>query len=343
MTVMSVLGPLERSALGRVLVHEHLVISQDGEALDPNAGPDRAEILAIAVDQLQKLKDHGVGTIVDPCPIELGRDPEFYAEASQRSGVNVVFATGFYMEAMGLPHYWRARDKEEITELYLKELTDGVGSTGLRPGIIKAATGMEVTNNEVKCLSAAATAQREVGCAIITHTEHSRNGDRQQEIFAENGGNLAQVLIGHQDEHASAKPLIELARRGTFVGVDRVGLTSLASDESRADIVAGVVKAGFAKRICLSHDCVCTLTAPKFPFAAPWEHRPKDLNEFRAKQKPMTYMFTDFLPMLADRGVGAQDMEVILRENPARLLAGEPTAAEQGKASAARQATPAAT
>ena len=120
MTVMSVLGPLERSALGRVLVHEHLVISQDGEALDPNAGPDRAEILAIAVDQLQKLKDHGVGTIVDPCPIELGRDPEFYAEASQRSGVNVVFATGFYMEAMGLPHYWRARDKEEITELYLK-------------------------------------------------------------------------------------------------------------------------------------------------------------------------------------------------------------------------------
>jgi phosphotriesterase-related protein len=318
-----VAGALAPSELGRTLVHEHVVISLPGEALDPTAPPDRREIVAMAVDELQKLKDHGVATLVDPCPIELGRDPELYAEVSQRSGINIVFATGFYMEAMGIPAYWRARDAEEIAELYLKELTDGVGRTGLRPGVIKAATGLEVTAAEARCLAGAAKAQSQAGCAIITHTEHSRHGERQQEIFAENGADLSRILIGHQDEHPTPDPLLRLAERGTFVGVDRVGTESLAPDDTRADNVAALVKAGFGNRVCLSHDCVCTLTAPRFPFALPPERRPKNVLEGWAKaRKPLTHIFTDFAPRLAARGVDADALDQILRDNPRRLLAG---------------------
>jgi phosphotriesterase-related protein len=323
MGVMSVTGPVDGAELGRTLVHEHIVIGAEGQHLDPAAAPDRREIAERAVDQLQKLKAHGVASIVDPCPIELGRDPELYAEVSERSGVRIIFATGFYWEGFGIPSYWRARDAEEIADLYLKELSDGVGATGLRPGVIKCATGPEVTAQEEKCLTAAGKAQRQAGCAIITHTEGSRQGDRQQDIFAAAGADLSRVMIGHQDQHKTPDPLIALAERGTFVGVDRIGIEIFNSDEVRADNVAAVVKAGFGHRICLSHDCVCAVSSPRLPFAVPLERRPKDVVVWAQNLKPMTHLLSDFVPRLRERGVSEAEVDVILRDNPRRLLTGE--------------------
>jgi phosphotriesterase-related protein len=323
MNVMSVTGLVKAEDLGRTLVHEHVVISVPGEELDPAFAPDRREILALATDQLQKLKDHGVTAFVDPCPIELGRDPELYAEVSQRSGVKIIFATGFYYEGFGgLPAYWRARDPDEIADFYLKELHDGVGRTGLRPGVIKAATGLEVTPAERRCLAGAAMAQQQSGAAIITHTENSRHGDVQQDIFAENGADLSRVLIGHQDEQTSAEPIRKLAERGTFVGMDRIGLM-LASDETRADHVASLVRDGFSRNVCLSQDCVCAMTAPRLPFRMPATARPDNVQKWWTEMsKPYTYVLTHFVPMLKARGVSDADIEVMLRDNPRRLLAG---------------------
>src|SRR3954467_7172210 len=176
-TVQTVTGPAESADLGRTLVHEHIRISYAGEELDPTYSWDRAETVARAVDKMGELLDAGFRTFVDPCPIELGRDPELYAEISSRSGMRIVCTTGFYTEHLGsgLPFYWRARDPEEIAELYVQELTNGIGSTGIRPGAIKAATGLEVTPAERRCLAGAAQAQRATGVGIITHTENSRH------------------------------------------------------------------------------------------------------------------------------------------------------------------------
>jgi predicted metal-dependent phosphotriesterase family hydrolase len=51
-------------------------------------------------------------------------------------------------------------------------------------------------------------------------------------------------MIGHQDEQKSAPPIAALAANGTFVGIDRVGLESLASDDHRADMVAELISGG---------------------------------------------------------------------------------------------------
>lgn len=321
MQVMGVTGPIAAGDLGRTLVHEHIIIGMPGQELDPTQGPDRREIVAMATDKLQELKARGVATIVDPCPIELGRDPELYAEVSDRSGVRIVFATGFYYEASGIPLYWRARDKQEIADLYLHELENGVGKTGLRPGIIKAATGLEVTPLERTVLGAAAIAQRAADCAIITHTEHSRHGDLQQAIFAENGADLGRVLIGHQDEQAECGPIRALAERGTFVGIDRIGLEIFAPDERRADHVVALVKAGFGRQVCLSQDCICALASPRFPFPLPPGVRLAPA-EFLARTKPLSYVVTGFAELLRQRGLTEAELDIILRDNPRRLLTG---------------------
>ena len=329
-TVQTVTGPVDAADLGRTLVHEHIRISYYGEELDPNYAWDRAETVERAVDKMGELLDAGFRTFVDPCPIELGRDPELYAEISSRSGMRIVCTTGFYTEHLssGLPFYWRARDPEEIAELYVRELAEGIAGTGgIRAGAIKAATGVEVTPAESRCLTGAALAQREVGCAIITHTENSKHGDVQQDLFADGGADLGRVLIGHQDEQTDVAPIRKLAERGTFVGVDRIGLEILAPDERRADHVATLVREGFTSHVCLSQDHICALTAPRSSFWVPPENRDgaavrREEIAWQVWQRPYTYILTDFVPRLLERGVTDADLETIFVDNPRRLLAG---------------------
>lgn len=328
-TVQTVTGPVDASDLGRTLVHEHIRISFPGEELDPAYSWDRAETVARAVDKMQELLDAGFRTFVDPCPIELGRDPELYAEIAERSGMRIVCATGFYMgqDGQGLPAYWRARDPEEIAELYVGELEQGIGGTGIRPGIIKAATSAEVLDAERRTLTAAGMAQRATGVAIITHTEHSLHGDVQQELFAAAGADLGRVLIGHQDEQTDVAPIRALAGRGTFVGIDRIGLEGLAPDTRRADHVAALVREGFGGHVCLSQDHICSLPAPKSGWYLPPARREAlaarraDM-EWQMSGRPYTYVWTDFVPLLRERGVTDEDVERIFVENPRRLLAG---------------------
>jgi len=328
-TVQTVTGPVDASDLGRTLVHEHIRISWPGEELDRTYAWDRADAVARAVDKMAELIDAGFRTFVDPCPIELGRDPALYAEIAQKSGMQMICTTGFYTEhgGTGLPYYWRGRDPEEIADHYVAELREGIGDTGIRPGAIKAATGFEVTPAERRVLTGAALAQRETGVAIITHTENSRHGDVQQDLFDSSGADLSRVLIGHQDEQEDVAPIRKLAERGTFVGIDRVGLELLAPDDRRVDHVVTLVREGLASHVCLSQDHICTLTAPRTPIYVPPERRDarasmREAIDWQVWKRPYTYLVTDFVPRLVERGVTDADVETMLVDNPRRLLAG---------------------
>jgi len=150
----------------------------------------------------------------------------------------------------------------------------------------------------------------------------------QQDIFESSGADLARVLIGHQDEQDDVAPLRKLAERGTFVGIDRVGLELLAPDERRADHVATLVLEGLTRHVCLSQDHICTLTAPRRSIYVPPERRDtraamQDDIDWQVWKRPYTYLVTDFVPRLLERGVTDADVETMLVDNPRRLLAGE--------------------
>jgi phosphotriesterase-related protein len=94
--VHTVTGTCSTAALGMTLMHEHLLVGWPGWEAD--AALDRAtrrEHARRCVDRLAELYDLGVRTLVDPCPIDLGRDVEFMAEVAQASRVHIVCATGF--------------------------------------------------------------------------------------------------------------------------------------------------------------------------------------------------------------------------------------------------------
>src|SRR5437870_13786574 len=102
-TVQTVTGPVASGELGTTLMHEHLMIGWPGwEAEAPADRAARREHAKRCVDRMLELRDLGLATFLDPCPIDLGRDVELFAVVSQASGVRIVGASGLYNEVLGV-------------------------------------------------------------------------------------------------------------------------------------------------------------------------------------------------------------------------------------------------
>ena len=326
MNVQTVTGPIPVEGLGRTLMHEHLFIAFPGAEFDPLAVFDRAAFIQEAVRRLKQLREEfGVRSFVDPCPIELGRDVAMMAEISERSGMNIVCTTGFYFEEMGLPAYWRTRTVDEIAELYMHEITHGIGATGIKAGAIKVATGAPVvTGLEKKCLAAACIAQLATGVPIITHTQDGVGGPEQQALFAEAGVAAHRCLIGHCCGNADPAYHRRIVDGGSYIGFDRIGILRLQPDEVRADNLAALVKSGHRAQIMMSQDRFCGWLGKFARQVLPQEQA--RIDALRAQGQwppPYSYLFTDFLPMLGARGVNQADIASMLEDNPRRFFAGE--------------------
>jgi phosphotriesterase-related protein len=305
-------GQIGYSELGRTLIHEHVLVGMPGWNLDLKAPKFvRSEAMARAVDRLQELRSHDCKTIVDPCPMDLGRDVEFVAEVAQRSGVNIVCATGVYNEAEGIPYTFRSMPRAEIVELYVKEITEGVGETGVKAGVIKIATGHDPASAyEQKMIGVAAEASRLTGVPIISHTNIASHGHEQVDIVEAHGGHANCMVVGHSGDRDDHAYQASIAERGAFVGLDRFGLEMILPDELRMKNLIEMVRAGHRDRILVSQDhplCLLGRMGPDLAAIAPvWS---------------ITHIFEHILPRLADLGLASEDVEAILVQNPRALFA----------------------
>ncbi len=318
-TVQTVTGAVRPAALGRTLVHEHVLVGYPGWSLDPFAPPYvRAEAMTRAVDQLQELRDLGVGTFVDPCPMDLGRDVEFLAELAQKSRMQIVCTTGAYFEAEGITHTFRHLPIEEITAIYIKEITEGVGDTGIRAGAVKIATGAHrVSEYERKLVQAGARAARETGVPLISHTQEASCGHDQIDLVTGEGVPADRLLVGHSDGIDDHDYHRSLAERGAFVGFDRFGITVILPDEVRVKNVLKLAASGHLRNILLSHDSVVCWQGRPVPFA----NRYEDLLGFLPDWRP-TSILTKIVPQLREGGLSETDVATILVDNPRRFFAG---------------------
>lgn len=326
MKVQTVTGAIDVGSLGRTLMHEHLFIAFPGAEYDPTAVFDRGAFVTEAAKRLRQLREeHGVRSFVDPCPIELGRDAALIREIAERSEMQVICTTGFYFEAMGLPVYWRARTTEEIAELYIREITEGIGNTGVRAGAIKVATGEpEITALEMKFLDAACIAQKATGVPIITHTQDGYGAPDQIAAFAGNGVQPHKCLIGHCCGNADPAYHKQVVDAGVYIGFDRIGMVRFQPDEVRADNLVRLVRTGHRSQIMMSQDRHCGWFGKLARQVSAEEQARMDALKAVGKwPPPYTHLFTDFLPKLRERGLADADIFSMLDDNPRRFFEGE--------------------
>lgn len=316
-TMNSVLGPVETADLGFTLIHEHLLIGWAGWEWDQLAAINRKEEISKAVDMLQELRGLGVQTFVDPCAIDMGRDPEFMAEASDRSGMTIIAATGLYHSELGIPPYYQGLTEEQLTEQFVSDITDGMMGTDIKAGIIKNATNAhEVTEQEEKVHRASAMAQAATGVPIITHTDEAGPmGVAQLDLYESRNANVHGIAIGHSCGNGNIPYLLSVIERGAYLAFDRFGFGLSASDDIRVAALLGLLGLGHADRLLLGHDSVSTfLSRGGF-------EPPPEIAEKLANWNP-THLIKNIFPRLKEAGISQETIDIMTIHNPRRYFEG---------------------
>ncbi|MCB0944150.1 MAG: phosphotriesterase, partial [Mycobacterium sp.] len=218
-TVQTARGPIPTTDLGVVLMHEHVfVLSPEIIANYPEGWGDEAAREADAVEKLNALKAVGVDTIVDPTVIGLGRYIPRIQRVAAQTDLQIVVATGVYTYN-DVPMYFHFTGPgtgmggpETMTDLFVRDITEGIAGTGVKAAILKCATDEPgVTPGVERVLRAVAQAHVRTGVPITTHTHAgTRRGLEQQRIFAEEGVDLTRVIIGHSGDTTDLDYLEEL-------------------------------------------------------------------------------------------------------------------------------------
>ena len=314
-TVNSVLGPLDTSDLGFTLSHEHILETSAGIQQIYPEFVDRDGAIAEAVVRLREVYEAGVRTLVDVTTIDLGRDIRLLEQVSRESGVNIICATGTWLD---IPRaFWEA-DPDDVAALYVREIEEGIEGTGIKAGIIKVANDRGGVTPEAEIiLRAAARAQERTGVPISTHTwAAERIGYAQLDIFEDEGVDLSRVYIGHSNDSTDMDYLTGLVGRGAWLGLDRTPggfVPETPGWEVRTRTIKQLIDAGVSDRIMLSHD---------------WSIDSgiigKESTRLYHENNPDGFLFISrhVLPRLTEMGVSDETIRAMMVDNPRRFFEG---------------------
>jgi phosphotriesterase-related protein len=315
--VRALLGdlPPEKLASGAVLFHEHLSYDNDffaklasentprpGSPLAPPLPvPNMMEDLDWMIEEVQAAAKEGVSCIVDGGHADMGTDVEFLRLLSRRSGMPIVKGGGYYRQLTYPPRIAKMAESELVEELVRHAHDERWGAFG------EIGTSDEITPDERKMLRAVGKAHVRTGLPIFSHTANGKAAMQQLDIFEAEGVDFDHLVIGHMCCYFDPNPWREvhaaIAKRGAYVGFDRVGGEQAAADRPRVDMVMAFLEGGYEHRALLASD---------FSF------RPSSK---RGGGGGIARAVTKFVPMLRERGAAEDVLRRILVDNPRRFLA----------------------
>ena len=337
-TVVTVLGPISPSELGLTLTHEHLYIdttpgyhsdTRDGMQLnwataaqarwDGRSFPENVRLtdLDLVISELAPFREAGGRTIVDVTPVSLTRNPEALAEISRRSGVHVVMGGSYYTERAHPPKL-AGMSIDALAAEFIAEIRNGVGETGIRPGIMgEIGTSDPVTDRELEVLRAHAIAHRETGVPLTIHqAPWARHGHRILDALSMEGIDLGRVVLGHMMVIDDFEYQCSLLDRGVILSYDYLGSDHAIftygvdvppghyppNDYDVISAVGKLAEAGYLDQLLISGDIGERI-------------RMRAYGSWGYGHIPM-----HVVPLMRALGFGAEDVDTIVVKTPARLL-----------------------
>jgi len=350
--VDTVLGPISPDSLGITLPHEHVFIDLSSfRLIKPEEGslkflvdaPVRMENLGVlrknplvSRDNL-KLDDVHVAekelldfakcngkSVVDMSVIGMGRNPLGLREVSKETGVNILASTGWY-RVESHPSYVKDKSIEDLKEIMVKELKEGIGDTGVRAGVIKCACTQPAPFHpqEKKVLQAAAQAQSETHAGLTVHPTLTAVpnmplptvAEAYLDVYEKEGGDPKKFYLSHsgntlfdRDYH---KRLLERGITLVFefgsvayggIGILYYGGIKVPSELDKIRAVVELCRIGYDKQIMLSHDVCMKIMLKKYGGYG------------------YSHVLESVVPILEIEGVTKKQIRNMLVENPKRIL-----------------------
>jgi phosphotriesterase-related protein len=231
---------------------------------------------------------------------------------------------GYYVDA-AQPDNINEMDQNDISQEIIRDIQVGVGSTGIKTGIIgEIGCTWPLKPNELKVLKASAQAQSETGASILIHPGRDENAPIEiLDILIDSGADISRVIMGHLDRTVDTIRTLEkiadteiadteIADTGCVLEWDLFGNEvsfyppsdfDMPSDAQRLNFIRHMIDNGLADRIVISHD-ICT------------KHR---LVKYGGHG--YGYIPEHIIPRMRKRDFEESEIVAITENTPARLLA----------------------
>jgi phosphotriesterase-related protein len=346
--VQTVLGPIDPEDLGITLCHEHLILDTSAWfSMPPTASERGLAYQPVHMENLHWLHYHaannldnlrlldedlainealcfqraGGSTIVDVTNIGLARDPLGLQRIARATGLRIIMGSGYYVE-QGRPPEFASKSEEEIAEEIVRDITIGVGDTGVRSGIIGEIGCCDpLSEGDRKALRASARAQQRTGAPLIIHPgyPHSACSFEIIEVLRSAGADLTRVVLSHICHlPADVQTIAQLAETGCYLEYDIFGrapgiiigsgqyrgqdFLEVPSDGQMIATIRQLIDQGYINQILISHD-VCHKIRLHHYGGSGYDH-----------------ILTYVVPLMRAKGMTERYIQTLLVENPKRLL-----------------------
>lgn len=247
--VRTVDGDVPGERLGVCDAHDHLFFGSPvlpGQELRSRSAA-RAELAAYAAQ--------GGGSVVQWTPYGLGRRAADLPALARESGVRIVAATGLH-QAVHYDDATLAALRGRLAEVFVAELTEGIGTSGVRAGLIKVAGGFHALDGHARwTMGAAAEAHHATGAPIAVHLELGTGAlDVLDLLCGESGVPPHRVILGHLNRSPDLSVHRQAAASGCYLAFDGPSRAHHATDWRMPDAVRALADAGHGDRVLLGGD-----------------------------------------------------------------------------------------
>jgi phosphotriesterase-related protein len=336
-------GPIPGTELGITLVHEHVLFDVSDYWQRPSEAtrmrlaeaPVTIETLGdvrfdpfllrdnlthgdvdLAVEELGAFAARGGATVVDATNVSMGRDPRALRAIARRTGLGIVMGSGYYTE-ISLDDAFRCRTVDDIADELVRDVTIGVGDSGIRAGLIgEIGTSSPITPSELVSVRAAARAQALTGAPLMVHLDGwAREGHAVLDVIEGEGADPRRVILCHMNPSCDDPSYqTSLAERGAFIEYDMMGMTyvypvgrACPDDERAMRGVRRLMEAGYGHRVLISQDVFLKSMLRRYGGLG------------------YTHVLDSLLPIAEAVGVGGAEVMQILTSNAQAAIATFPS------------------
>lgn len=287
---------------GITYVHEHIPIDRSEVTENEDTLLDSQELV---IEEFKDIYRKGVRNVIEATCRGMGRNVAYAQKVAQKTGINIVQATGWYQSAF-LPLEVYRLSITQLAEMMISDITVGIKNTEIKAGVIGeiATTKNNWTEQEEKVFKAAVIASNETHTPIMTHTSNGTLGHEQVRFFQRENANLHKIIIGHVDLTGNPEYVLEMLKTGVNVEVDTIGKNSYMPDSQRVAIIKAVQEAGYTNQVVLSMDIT----------------RKSHLKANGGNG--YSYLLDTFVPQLRKEGISEDFIEKMLMDNPQRVFGG---------------------
>jgi phosphotriesterase-related protein len=203
----------------------------------------------------------------------------------------------------------------EISAEIIHDVTEGVGDTGIRAGLIgEVGCSWPMTANERKVLRASAAAQIATGAPLMVHPGRASEApDEIAALLRDAGAALSRTIICHIDRTIADKAAMKrLAESGCMIEFDLFGMENsyypwslpvdMPNDAGRISWLRWLIAEGHIEQLLVSHDICFKHQLVRFGGHG-YGHIPANA-----------------VPLMYRKGMSRGEVEQILVGNPRRLL-----------------------